>query len=150
MAQLTGPNGYSVGDSEQRDTVQKEILGQFGLDKSGNQYRYVKAGAVIAVNSAVRFNGSALGFDDVRATSATQQTIIGVALTAFALNEFGWVLTRGVGSVLTSGALAAGVGLASSAVAGQLAASAAVDTNGMGGTVLVNSASPQVSYIHAL
>lgn len=151
MAQIIGyPGAYAVGDTSQRDTVQKLPLGSVGYDADGKEYRYVRAGAAIAANDAVRFQGSALGFDDVRPTSAVQQSVVGVALAAFASGDYGWVLRRGVGSVKTTGAVAVGTTLATGATAGTLAAAAATDVNDVGATVLVNSASPQVCFIQGV
>jgi len=151
MAQLTGLGGaYEAGNSEDRTTTAKAQLGALAYDKLGNEYRYVKAGAAIAAGDAVRFQGSALGFDDVRPTSATLQTVVGVALTAFASGEFGFVLRRGIGSVKTTGSVAANIGLASSGTAGTLATTAATDTADLAATVLVSAASPQVCYIQGI
>lgn len=145
MAILTGPQFFipSGGDTK-RVTVAEAQLGSKAWDALGNEYTYIKAGAAIAVNDALRFNGSALGYDDVRPTGAVAQPVIGVATAAFNANECGYVMTDGVASVKTSGVVAVNTQLVSSAVAGQLAAYAGTDITTAIVTVLVNSASPQV------
>lgn len=145
MAQLTGSyNAYDVGDTEIRTTTQKAPLGAVAVDGLGNEYRYIKAGGVIPVNAACRLTGSALGWDNVVVTSAVNQPVAGInGATAFALNEFGWIMRHGVVSALTTGALAANVSL-TSAAAGVLGAATAADLGDASGLVLVNSASPQL------
>jgi hypothetical protein len=94
-------------------------LGSKFYDGLGNEYTYVRAGAAIALNDAVMFEGSALGYDAVIPTAAAQQYVLGVATAAFADLEYGLVLTRGIvtckvvvataaGSLLATGAAAAG------------------------------------------
>lgn len=151
MAQISGPAiGVAVGDTNQRDTVQKAPLGSTAQDKLGNVYRYVKAGASIAAFDAVRFQGSTLGFDDVRPTSAAAQPVVGIAQAAFASGDYGYVLIDGVGSCKTTGSVAANVQLVSSGTAGTLAAYANTDITAPAVTVLVSAASPQVVKVAAL
>jgi hypothetical protein len=151
MAILTGPQFFvpSGGDTKRVTTAEAQ-LGSKAWDALGNEYTYIKAGAAIALGDALRFQGSALGYDDVRPTSAVAQPVIGVATAAFNANEFGYVLTDGVGPVKTSGAVAVNTQLVSSAVAGQLAAYANTDITAPVVTVLVNSASPQVCKVAGL
>lgn len=106
-----------------RSTTAKATLGARVFDSSGNEYVYVKAGAAIALNDACRFAGSTLGFDDIRPTSAAQQTVFGVATTAFASGEYGFLLVRGVATCKVIVATAAGSALVSGATAGTLALS---------------------------
>lgn len=159
MAQLTAPLGaYGTGDTEARTLVaptssaggQGVTLGMTGYDGAGNRYRYIRASAAIAQYDAVRLAGSALAFDTVLPTSAVNQTLVGAAQTAFANLEYGWVLAEGIGTVKTSGALAANITLTATAVAGTLGLSTAADLVDDSGVVLVNSASPQVAYIKGL
>lgn len=148
MAQLSQLQGaLHVGNSEDRHTTQKEQLGALAYDVIGNEYRYIKAGEALGANDAVDFNGSALGFDDVRKATDVDRSIVGVALTAFASGEYGWVLRRGVGSVKTTGSVAVKTVLAASATDGTLATKADTDNGDAAAIVLVNSASPQVCYI---
>lgn len=148
MAQLIGPGqgAFNVGNSEQRDTTQKEPLGAVAYDGLGNKYRYIKAGAAIAQYAAVRFTGSALGWDNVIETSAANQPIVGAAQTAFANADYGWLLVKGLGSIKTSGALAANISLVSAA-AGATGAYAATETSLPGAVVMTNTASPQLALI---
>jgi hypothetical protein len=151
MAILTGPQFFipSGGDTK-RSTTQEAQLGAKAYDALGNEYRYVKAGAAIAATDAVRFQGSALGYDDVRSTSAAAQPVIGVATAAFAGSDYGFVLVNGIVSVKTSGAVAVNTALVSSGTAGTLAAYANTDVTAPVVTVLVNSASPQVVKVAGL
>jgi hypothetical protein len=150
MAILTGAHLAAPCNDLKRSTTALASLGSKALDESGNEYRYIKAGAAIAATDAVRFQGSALGYDDVRPISAVAQPVIGIATAAFASGDYGYVLVNGVGSVKTAGAIAANVALVSSAVAGTLAAYAAADITAPVVTVLVNSATPQVCKIAGL
>jgi len=156
MPQLRGPGGLGVGDTTDRSTTQKVPLGFVAYDNLGNSWRYIKAGATIALNDYLRFQGSALGWDDVRPTSAAAQPVVGLNPSAaeggaaFATGEYGFALVDGVGSGKTAGAVAANVQLVSSATAGQLAAYANTDITAPVVTVLVNSASPQVTRVKGL
>lgn len=149
MARLSGAGLAAPCNDLKRSTTALANVGFRTQDDIGNEYVYVKAGAAIAANAAVRFQGSALGYDDVRETSAVNQPVIGVATAAFANGEYGFILVRGIASVKTSGAVAVNVALSSSAVAGQLAAYAAADITAPVVSVLVNSASPQVCNVSA-
>lgn len=149
MANFSGPILVAPVGPADRHTTPQLPLGATLVDANGNEYTYVKAGATIAQYDAVRFQGSALGWDDVRPTSAVAQPVVGAAQAAFASGEYGFVLTSGVGTVKTSGTVAANVQLVSSATAGTLAAYANTDITAPVVTVLVSSASPQVARIQA-
>ena len=142
MATLTG-TAY-LGDVTTRSTTPLNAIGTKAVDTDGNTWRYIKAGANIAQYDAVRFQGSALGWDDVRPTSAVAQPIVGVAQAAFTSGDYGFVLVNGVGSMKTTGTLAANVQVVSNATAGTGAAYANTDITSPVVTVLVSSASPQV------
>ena len=145
---IAGGSGFS--ESSNRSQTQTGKLGATAIDPiTNNIYMYVKAGAAIAATDAVRFQGSALGFDDVRPTSAVNQPIIGIADVAFASGDYGWILVNGVTSMKTTGTLAVNVQLSSNGTAGTGAAYAAADICTAVVTVLVNSASPQVVRIVA-
>lgn len=114
--------GHATGDAlSHRSTTALHVLGTRRLDTAGNEYTYVKAGATIAQYDACKFNGSAAGYDDVRPTSAAEQVVIGAAQAAFASAEYGWLLTRGIGTVKVVVATAAGSALVPNATAGTLA-----------------------------
>ena len=121
MAILTGSAIAAVGNDTTRSTTALNPLGFTAYDSLGNEYTYIKAGATIAVNDAVRFQGSALGFDDVRPTSAINQIVLGAATAAFAANEYGFVLSKGVATVKVVNATAALSPLVTNATAGTLA-----------------------------
>lgn len=132
MAQLTGPMPAFPVNSVDRSTTQKLPLGTRAFDNAGNEYTYVKAGATIAAADAVRFGGSATGFDDVRPTDAANQFVVGAADgTAFASGEYGFIKTRGVSTVKVAVGVAAGSLLTTSTTAGTLALSTtAADLSG--------------------
>lgn len=102
-------------------TKRKFRLGTVKRDVDGTEYTYVKAGAAIAANDAVRLAGSALGFDDVRPTSAAGQIVFGASQVAIPLASFGWVATRGKCNAKVVAATAAGSPLVTNATAGTLA-----------------------------
>ena len=141
MAQLTGPAVTFPIDSTDRSTTAKVPVGTRAVTADGREYVYVKAGAAIAAKDAVRFAGSAAGFDDVRPTSATQQFVIGAADgTAFDSGDYGFILTKGVTTVLATDAIAAGACVGSSATAGLLVAVDATAYGNKAGVVLVTAA----------
>jgi hypothetical protein len=121
MAILTGPKSfYAGGGSAKRSTVAEESLGTKAYTDDGNEYTYCKAGAAIALNDACVLAGSALGWDDVRPSSAAEQVAVGVADTAFASADFGWLLTRGRVTCKVVVATAAASSLSTNATAGTL------------------------------
>lgn len=120
MAILTGAQLAAPCSDLKRSTTALAGLGSKSFDELGNEYTYVKAGAAIAANDAVRMNGSALGWDDVRPTSAAGQQVYGAATAAFASGDYGYVLTRGVATVKVVVATAAGSPLMTNATAGTL------------------------------
>jgi hypothetical protein len=140
MSTLTGPYAGFAGSPTSRHTTAQMPLGTRAYDASGGEYIYVQAGAVIAVNSAVAFQGSALGYDDVRATAAVSRGVVGVATAAFAAGAFGFVKSRGVVRALVANNTAAQSLLAPSAVAGTLAIAAAADLQGTPIVALVAAA----------
>jgi hypothetical protein len=131
----------------QTSTTKKFRLGTVKSDVSGNEFRYVKAGAAITANQMVKANGSALAFDDVRPASAGSGCL-GVAQVAIASGSYGWILKNGVGSVTTAGSVAVGTVLTTGA-SGAAAAAAATDLSNAYATVMVNSATPQVCMVNA-
>lgn len=140
MAALQAPSVTFPCDSTDRSTTPKCPLGTRAWDAAGNEYVYVKAGSNISALQAVEFAGSALGFDDVDPTSAADRYVLGAANgTAFTAGEYGFILTRGVTTVLATDAIAAGAPVASSATAGLLAA-AGTSSLAYRGVVLVTNA----------
>lgn len=137
MAKLGGPTAFVPGSDTRRDTTAQTTLGSRAYDISGNEYTYVKAGADIAQYDAVRFAGSATGYDDVRPTSAAGQVVIGAATAAFTSGQYGYILTRGVATVKVVVATTAGVALVPNATAGTLAVAQATDTTFSNAVALV-------------
>lgn len=130
---LSGPSFFVQGTDVTRTTTAQFPLGAkyVGVDPSTGlqaEFTYVKSGANIALNDAVRFAGSALGYDDVRPTSAANQVVLGGATAAFTSGDYGFVLTRGVCTVKVVVATTAGVNLVSNGTAGTLAVAQATDT----------------------
>jgi hypothetical protein len=120
MAKLTGRKSFFPGDDTTRSTTAQTTLGSLAQDDAGNVYRYVKAGAAIAAFDAVRFQGSAAGWDDIRATSAVSQVVVGTATAAFDSGAYGYILVEGVATTKVAVGTAAGSQLGSSATAGTL------------------------------
>lgn len=123
--------GYGISDSVTRWLAAPPFpLGTTAKDAAGNTYTLVKAGAAIAANDPCVFQGSALGYDDVRPASAAQQLVIGVATAAIASGSWGFILTRGVVTCKVVVATAAGSLLVTGAVAAQLELADATDFAG--------------------
>lgn len=121
MAIFTGPGSfYPSGGDTKRSTTAEAELGSRAYDSADREYTYVKAGAAIAANDAVMFNGSALGFDDVRPTAAAEQVVAGVATAAFSSGDYGYIQTRGRVTCKTVNGIAAGSSLSTNATAGTL------------------------------
>lgn len=137
MAEFVGHPNAIASNSTKTSTTQKLPLGTKAFDANGNEYTYIKAGAAIAQYDAVRFNGSAAGYDDVRPTSAAGQVVIGAAQVALASGEYGWILSRGVGTVKVVVATAAGSALVPNATAGTLALAQATDVTFSSAVALV-------------
>lgn len=130
MARLTGAYVGFPGDSTRRTTTQELPLGAKAHGPTGEEYIYVKAGAAIAQYDACRHAGSALGHDDVRPTSAANQLVVGVADTAFASGEYGFIQSRGVAICKVVAATAAGSLLVTNGTAGTLALATAAELAG--------------------
>lgn len=130
MPNLTGPASGFATDSDGRSSTAKHALGTIAYDASGNKYRYVKAGATIAINSAVKCNGSALGFDDVRPTAAAGDVCIGSATAAFATGDYGFIQVEGLATVKVVVSTAVGSALVTTATAGTLGLAGTSDLAG--------------------
>lgn len=128
-------SGFNRDTDTRRSTTATYALGTKAVDTAGNEYTYVKAGATIAQFDPLKFNGSALGYDDIRPTSAAQQLVVGAATAAFASAEFGFIITKGFATVKTVVATAAGSLLVTGAVANQLELADATDFAGGRGVV---------------
>jgi hypothetical protein len=143
MANLTCPTVSFPVDSTWRgqSNTYGVPLGTRAFASGGREYMFVKAGAAIAAKDALRFGLSATGTDDVRATSAANQHVIGAADgTAFASGDYGFMLTKGYTTVLATDSITAGATVISSATAGLLIAAAGTDTGNHAGVVLVTAA----------
>jgi hypothetical protein len=140
MAALTGLlQTYSIDTTARSATIHAGLnLGAKAFDKDGNEYTYVLAQGTIAANAAARTGTLA---NTVLATSGTQQNVIGVATTAFADTEYGFLLTRGTTTALVANSTAAGSCLVSSATAGVLKIGEATDFSARGIAAVTSSGS---------
>jgi hypothetical protein len=109
------------GGAAKRSTTALATVGSKAYSTNGDEFTYVKAGASIAANDAVRLAGSALGYDDCRPTSAAGQLVFGGATAAFASGEYGYVQTKGVATIKVVVGTAAASPLMTNATAGTLA-----------------------------
>jgi hypothetical protein len=88
-------------------TTQRHELGSVIVGVDGVQYRYIKAGEAIAVNKAVDYTSAF-----VASVTDAGDYFFGIAQTALAINEYGWIAEKGVVSALVGGTPAAGSSLA--------------------------------------
>jgi len=108
----------------------------------GKVYKYIRAGAAIAVGDALKVD-YAEGLNDFDPTSAATSKLAGVAEVAIADNEYGFVVVKGTVVAKLSGSTAANAGLIPSATAGTLgtaadtAAAALVAATGLGALCVV-------------
>lgn len=112
------------------DTVRKHALG-IELDcDDGTRRKYVRAGGTIALGDALTLD-AAEGHYDYHPTSAADQPVLGVAVTAVADNAFFWAIVRGKATVKVAAAIVAGTPLVPTAVAGTLDDTAAAVGNAL-------------------
>lgn len=91
-------------------------LGSVIVGIDGVQYRYVLAGEAIAVNSAVDYTSAYTA-----SVTDAGDYFFGIAQTAIASGDYGWIAEKGVVSALVGGTPAAGASLArDTAVGGTL------------------------------
>lgn len=102
------------------DDTQKHELGLEVDGIDGNRYKYIRAGAAIAVGDALKVD-YAEGPNDLDPISAVSQAIAALAPVAIADNKFGFVVIQGfLAGVKMAGSTAAGAKLGSSATAATL------------------------------
>jgi hypothetical protein len=127
----------------QVDTAAKHALGIEVDCDDGTRRKYIRAGAAIAANDALKVD-VAEGAYDLDPTSAAAQPIAGVATHAIADNSFSWVIVRGKATVKVAATIVAGAHLVSTGTAGTLddVAAAAADAQaaaaGIGVTAVVD------------
>lgn len=138
---------FPVGPDDRHTTAQVD-LGTRVVESNGKEWIYVKAGATIAALDAVKFNGSADGYDDVRPTAAVNEYVLGVASAAFASAEYGFVQTRGVCDAKVVDSTAAGSSLSSSATAGTLKLSVETELAYNGHAVALETGADEGSAIY--
>lgn len=111
MARITGHIGAYPFDSTSRHTTQQLPLGTRAFDGLGNEYVYVKAAEALDALEAVTFGLSTLGWDNIVNTTNVDEVIVGVAHADFAQDEYGFILHKGVGTVLATDNVTAGAPL---------------------------------------
>ena len=138
----------------QVDDTQQNELGIEVAANDGRTYKYIRAGAAIAVGDALHVD-YAEGYNDLHPTSAASQPIAGVAHVAIADNKFGWVVVRGVVPVKAATVVAGTPGV-STATAGTLddtaadAANALATAAGIGARFLTADGTPSAGLAQAL
>lgn len=90
-------------DETATSTVQEHEMGLLHQSNTGQVYRYVKAGEAIAAYQPVDWTSAY-----VASVTDNGDAIFGVAQVAIASGSYGWVLERGLGTILGSASLAAG------------------------------------------
>jgi hypothetical protein len=141
MANLTGPALAFPCNSTDRSTTAKVPLGTRAFASGGREYVYVKAAAAIGALHAITMGLTATGLDGVVSSTDLEMPVAGAADgTAFAENEYGFMLTRGYTTVLCTDSITAGIAVASSATDGLLIAQTAAHYGGRAGRVLVTDA----------
>lgn len=94
-------------------------LGDFHRDHDGKAYVYVQASAALAANDAVFFNAS-FSATALSTSNDARGNKVGIPLTAFAANEFGWLQVDGPSSVNAAALAAANTRLNTTGTAGRL------------------------------
>ncbi len=100
------------------DTTRQHELGLEVDFVNGKRYKYVRAGASIALGDALVVD-VAEGVHDYTPSSAVNQSLAGVSEVAIGDNEFGWVVVRGP-VVVKSDDVEAGAPAVTSATGGTL------------------------------
>jgi len=119
MPQFVGYPLVPSNDGTVIDTVRTNKSGPLFMDSNGNQYRYVKnvPGAVtLVVGDVVKCiqGPTILGFTDIKQTEAADADKcipIGVAMSALAAGNFGYILASGAKSAKISGSVTFGQAL---------------------------------------
>lgn len=111
MAQLVGPGALNVGDTEQRDTTQREQIGRRAYTKDGSTYLYGLAGAAITAKAACKVGATAVGFSGLLMSTNTDEAAVCIAGAAFANAEYGWFYEKGGPGVSVIAAAGLTVGL---------------------------------------
>ena len=114
-AELTQGKGFGLGDRH--------------IDRTGNEYVYVQAGAGGITANFVATIDEAYGAVMVSTSNDARGDLLGVAPATIAANSFGWVQVKGVCSVQVAASCAANVRLNTTATAGQL------DDDGTAGSI---------------
>ena len=84
-------------------TTAKHVLGAVVVGEDGGQYRYVKAGEALTAYKPVDYTAAFNAFE-----TDAGDIIMGVPQVSIASGSYGWVLEKGVGTLMVTGSLAAG------------------------------------------
>lgn len=113
--------GYNPAATESDVTEGKtHNLGARTCDQDGNEYVYVQA------NGAITGEGYVCTYDEtyqavmLSTSNDTGGDQVGVAQVAFADNDYGWLMVRGVTNIRVAASAAANVALNTTATAGQI------------------------------
>jgi len=128
-----------IGAGATRTTPGQEFaLGEVARGDKGTEWIYIQAASAIAQYDAVQIdeNFSAQPASTTT-TDAARGDMIGIAQTAIASGEYGWIARRGTGLKVNAGAsCAANTALNSTGTAGQLDDDASVGAEAIDGIVL--------------
>lgn len=94
-------------------------LGDRYVDSDGKEFVYVQASASIALNDVVSFT-TAYAATTLTTSNGARGNLVGVAVAAFAANDFGWVQVKGPATMNVLASCAANIRLNTTATAGSL------------------------------
>lgn len=98
MANLTGPIQIEAEDTTVVSTVKQYPLLAKSFDTDGNEYRYVQGIADGIVGAVVAIDEAGLCALMVAGVIGT----VGIMCSALVASKYGWVMTRGKGTVITA------------------------------------------------
>lgn len=138
MTKIYSPAGVNVSNVA---TTQEWELGTKARGEGGSEWVYIKAGSAVTAFMCVGIT-KAYAAHPVTKALVDAGSMIGVAQVAFAINEYGWVATKGGNDhlrVRAKNACAISVALYTTATAGYLDDTAASQTL-VNGIVLTDTA----------
>lgn len=112
---MVGPGPYNLvaGTGAGRQSFSFEIMRGYDPNLGGGEFVYAQAGGTVAVGDVVQFNqalsGGVIQNQAVKwAGTANSGDVLGVALTALTVNQWGWFQITGNAIANVSGAPVAG------------------------------------------
>lgn len=118
-------------------TTLEHKLGEVIVQNDGSIYRYIKAGEALAAYKPVDYTSAW-----VASVTDNGDVMQGVAQTAIASGSYGWVLEKGVGTVLATASMAAAPFPAYNAVGGLVNIDPADSEGVRGKTFAAEAATP--------